>query len=707
MNWNDTIWDFSKVQTGGLPKLKNLDPNEVTSTVDKYTISTAEEFEKLLNEHIDGVFSIEADIDLSKLNLNNKNSIIVGEFMGKIEGNNHTLTGNTLPLFETLKYARISDLKIEKTTIYSQEKYIGALSKKASYAEIENVHVKNAKISGTDKGGILIGYITDNSIIKESSASGNINMTGSSIGGLVGEVANSSKIENSYSIGTVKANAKVGGLVGLLSNSSITKCFTSVSANGESETAGFIGKSTDNAIVENNISLGNQYNQYKFDGATINKDLSNYKGNYEYNENSGISTLDRNDVNLDGKINVAMKNDITNIEFYKNTLGWNTEIWNLDNIQNGKLPKLNNLDPNGGISIIVKDSINSEDEFIEKLSTRPDGEYTISKDLDFSNKKYKVGSTLIPGIFFGKIEGNGHTIKNLSNATIFEQFNGEVQNLNMDNFQHGVVWNKPPYEQYIDTFNSDKTQNNVSAFTKKSCEAKFYNMKFNRIMVIGNNNIAVVTTNDKNSTFERINVTKALVFTDRNANQGNNASTFISEKTGGSIKNCYVQGEMHIYYGSNNGAIIGLSHGEMTIENVVSNVIGRAMIPETAKLGGLFIGKIDGKTIINNSVSIGKTLNNTLINKFATITNEANIEFITNCYENGDENGISNSNNKNIKEVTKNELLDKEFYKNILKFDESVWNLENIQEKVYSESPYPHSSDPTRFPVIIDFKGLR
>ncbi len=733
LKWNDTIWDFSKIKTSGLPKLKNLDPNEVTSTIDKYTITTAKEFETLLNEHPDAMFSIEADIDLSKINVSNKKAIINGEFMGRIEGNNHILKGNTLPLFETLKYAQISNLKLEQSKISSIQKYTGALSKNANYTEInnlvaknievvsnnneiggligmisnskiENVHIKNARISGKDRGGILIGYVTDNSIIRESSSSGNINMTGNSIGGLVGEVANSSKIENSYSVGTAKGNTKVGGLVGSLINSTITKCFTSVSTNGESQTAGFIGKATNNAIVENNISLGNQYNQYKFDGATTNEDLNYYKGNYEYKENLGISTLDRENINANGKISIITKSDIMNIDFYKNNLGWDEKIWNFNNIQNTKLPKLKNSDPNEEMSIIVKENINSEDEFIEKLSTRPDGDYIINKDLDFSSKKYKVGSTLIPGIFFGKIEGNGHTIKNLTNATVFEKFSGEVANLNMDNFQHGVVWNKPPYEQYISTYDSDKTQNNVAAFTKKSCDAKFYNMKFNKIIVIGNNNVAVVTTNDERSTFEKINVTNALVLTERDPNQGKNASIFISEKTGGNIKNCYVQGEMHIY-GTNNGAVIGVSHGEVIIENVVSNVIGRSL-SETAKTGGLFIGKIEGKTVINNSVSIGKSLLNP-INKFATISNEANIEFITNCYENADENGISNSNSKNIKEITKNELLNKEFYINVLKFDENIWNLDNIQERIYSESPYPHNSDPTKFPTIIDLGGIK
>ena len=703
------------------------------NSFEKIHIKTAKEFKQKLMENPFGNYVLDNDINLSSLT--GKNSIIDGYFMGKLDGQGHKLIGNKIPIFENLRFAYILNLNIENSKIESNSENIGSLAKKADYSEIksvlgknititstnkqvgglfgnmtnsylENAHISESTVSGDSRVGVFAGYINKTQI-HESTANGNATSKGNAIGVLVGEIQNKSSIQNCYVIGTAKGNQDIGGFAGYVNQSSIINCFSNATAKGNAGIASFVGQTLNDSIIKNNITLVNQLTGYKFDGRTAKNKFTNFINNYEYKENIGTSTLTRKDIDFTGKISVAKESDVKNSGFYIETLNWSDMIWNFSKVENSGLPKLRNLDPNEGISIIVKESINSEDEFIEKLSIRPDGEYIINKDLDFSNKKYKVGSTLISGTFTGKIDGNGHTIKNLTNATVFEQFNGEVSNLNMDNFQHGVVWNKPPYEQYIDTFNSDKTQNNVAAFTKKSCNAKFNNMRFNRMIVIGNNNIAVVTSNDKNSTFEKINVTKALVLTDRNMNQGNNASTFISEKTGGSIKNRYVQGEMHIYYGNNNGAIIGLSHEGVTIENVVSNVIGRAMFSEISKLSGLFIGKIDGKTIINNSVSIGKSLNNNLINKFATIPNEANMEFILNCYENGDENGISNSNDKNVKSITKKELLSKEFYTNVLKFDESVWNLDNIQEKVYSESPYPHTSDPTRFPVIIDFGGVR
>lgn len=695
-------------------------------------IKTAKEFKQKLTENPFGNYVLDNDIDLSTLT--GEKAIIDGYFMGKLDGQGHKLKNNTIPIFEILRFAHVSNLNIENSEIEANSENIGSLAKKAEYSEIksvlgkninitstnkqtgglfgsmtnsyaENVHITKSTVSGDSRVGVFAGYINQTQI-QESTANGKAVSKGSATGVLAGEVQNKSSIKNSYAIGEAKGSRDIGGLAGYVNESAIINCFSNAMASGNEGIASLVGQTLNDSKIKNNITLVNQLTGYKFDGRTAKNKFTNFSNNYENEGNIGTSTLTRTDIDFTGKISVAKESDVERVSFYTETLNWSDTIWDFSGVKNGELPKLKNSDPNEGMTIVLKETINSEDEFIEKLSARPDGEYTINKDLDFSNKKYEVGSVLIPGVFFGKIEGNGHTIKNLTNATIFEQFNGEVSNLNIDNFQHGVVWNKPPYEQYISTFDSDKTKNNVAAFAKKSSNAKFYNMKFNRIIVIGNNNIAVVTSNDENSTFEKINVKRALVLTARNINQGKNASTFISEKTGGSIKNCYVQGEMHSA-GNDSGAIIGLSHGGITIENVVSNIIGRAYNADTAKTTGLFIGKINGKTIISNSISMGRSLNDILLNKFAMITDTSNVEFITNCYENTDGQGISNSNGTNIKEITKNELLSKEFYTNTLHLDESIWNLDNIQERIYSESSYPHSSDPTKFPTIIDFGGIK
>ena len=166
-------------------------------------------------------------------------------------------------------------------------------------------------------------------------------------------------------------------------------------------------------------------------------------------------------------------------------------------------------------------------------------------DLDFVNKSYNVGTVLISGVFDGVIKGNGHTIKNLKNATIFEQFNGEVYDLNVDKFDYGsVYWEDPKFAQYVLLKECNRSQSNIAVFAKKSFNAIYSNMKFSRITIFGHDNVAVVVSVDNNSTFEKIDIRQAYVNAGKNNNGGNKISTFISEKTGGSIKNCYVHGEI-------------------------------------------------------------------------------------------------------------------------------------------------------------------
>ena len=48
----------------------------------------------------------------------------------------------------------------------------------------------------------------------------------------------------------------------------IRNSYSATSANGIHGVAGFIGQSTENSTIANNIALGNQIRQYKFDGRT-------------------------------------------------------------------------------------------------------------------------------------------------------------------------------------------------------------------------------------------------------------------------------------------------------------------------------------------------------------------------------------------------------------------------------------------------------
>ena len=700
LGWSNDVWDFSKVSAGGLPKLKNSDLNDNLSTEEIHYIESAEEFVTKITENPYGKFVLNNDIDLSS-----NSSIINAEFRGILDGNNHKITGNTVSIFNNLNKAIISNLVIENSMITNTVDNVGALAKVMYNSTIKNVHVTGATIKCANKVGAIAGY-AENSKIKESSSNSSIVATGNNAGGLIGQIARSTVIENSYSSGQVKGNENVGGLVGNVTSSTIKYSYSSSSVSGLNGVSGFVGQSTGNSTIANNIAVGNQMKQYKFDGRTEKEQFINFSNNYEYEENRGNSTLSRADIDFTGKIAVANKAQITSEDFYRNTLGWNEEIWDLSNVTREFSPKLRNLDPNESKAIGVhRVEISSVEQFIDELSKNPTGEFTITADLDFTDKTYNVGSVVIPGTFEGVIKGNGHTIKNLKNATIFEQFNGEVDGLNVDKFDYGAAYYDGVFAQFVMPGRSDKTQSNIAVFAKNSLNATYTNMKFSRITMFGKDNVAVVASIDNNSTFENIDVSKVYLNVGDNQLQGNKASVFVSEKTGGLIRNCYVHGEVFTE-GKDGGAVLGVSHGNVTIENVISNVYFVVRSKGNIPYNGLFAGKIDATTRIRNSASIGTTTSgSSQMSKF--VGTVENINSIENCYENASSLGTSSVNGSNIFEVNKDELKNKDFYVNRLGFNEDIWALDGIVERHYTESVHAHGSGiETDFPLMIFF-GLK
>lgn len=700
LGWDEEIWDFSKVSTGGIPKLKNSDQNDNSSAAATYHIKSADEFIEKITADPYGRFILDNNIDFSS-----EDSIIDVEFRGRLEGNNNKITGNRVPIFEVINTARINGLIIEGSKISISGDYVGVLASSAINSEIENVHVTEATITKADnKVGGIVGS-AENSTLKVSSSNAVIMANGNDVGGLVGEIKASTTIENCYSIGRAQGNENVGGLVGNVASSTIRNSYSATSANGIDGVAGFIGQSTENSTIANNIALGNQSRQYKFDGKTEYDKFVNYSNNYEYKENRGNSILSRTGINFAGIINEATTQQITSKEFYTTTLGWDEQIWDLSNVSNEFTPKLQGLDPNANKAVGVhKADIYSVDDFITQLSQYPDGEFTIMDDLDFVNKSYNVGTVLISGVFDSVINGNGHTIKNLKNATIFEQFNGEVDNLNVDKFDYGAVYYTGVNAQYVASGQSDRSQSNIAVFAKKSLNAAYSNMKFSKITIFGHDNVAVVVSVDNNSTFENINVSHASVNAGKDNNQGNNVSTFISEKTGGLIKNCYVHGEI-FNKGKNSGGIVGIAHGNVTIENVISNIYlsNSSITTSTNETSGLFAGELSAETVIKNSAAIGLTKVKE-VKKFAgTIKDISKIE---NCYESSSSSGTSNANGSNIKSIDKGQFKSKDFYVNTLGFDETIWELDNIVERYYTESVNPHGQVDSAFPKMLFF-GLK
>ena len=320
-------------------------------------------------------------------------------------------------------------------------------------------------------------------------------------------------------------------------------------------------------------------------------------------------------------------------------------------------------------------------EDINKLKQDPGGIFVIEADLDFTGYTTTTNA-VITETFTGKIEGNGHTISNLTNLSLFGNFRGTVENLNIRNFTNTSAGRG----------NGDF----VTAFAQETFTATFKNMKFENITLSGRNNVAVVTGMDgrdnANSVFENISVKNANV-----TGTGVYVSTFAGRKYGGKMKDIYVQGTLNVT-GTENGGLVGSMQQGGTIENIITDVAITKTSNNYANIANSIfnaslIGNIYNTPNIKNSVAFGNmtgytdTNGNEVVPYKSVGVLEAQVKAcLNNCYEVTEEIGSSrvNANTAGHLDTISRQNLNKEFYKN-LGFDETIWNLDNINEKGYPE----------------------
>lgn len=323
--------------------------------------------------------------------------------------------------------------------------------------------------------------------------------------------------------------------------------------------------------------------------------------------------------------------------------------------------------------------ISNKAEFVEKLTAEPGGLFELTGDIDFTGHTATT-SAVVTGIFTGKIQGNGHTISNLTNLSLFENFRGTVENVNISNFTNTSVGRG----------NGDF----VTAFAQETYTATFKNMKFNNITLSGRNNVAVVTGMDgrenANSVFENISVKNANV-----TGTGVYVSTFAGRKYGGLIKNVYVQGTLDVKQ-TENGGLVGAMQQGGTIENVITDVdVTKTSNTFSNQANSIFnasmVGNIYNTPKINNCIAFGNmtgftdTAGNKKVPYKFTGANENQIKAcLTNCYEVTEEVGTSSvtANTAGKLNTVSTNSLNSDFYKR-LGFDETIWDFSNIRTQKF------------------------
>ncbi|HCO29877.1 MAG TPA: hypothetical protein DIT54_10970, partial [Lachnospiraceae bacterium] len=300
-------------------------------------VKDATEFFKEVAANLGGTYTLTEDLDAS--NISADQAAILGTFTGKINGNGHKILNLKTPLFQKVNGATIENLVIENATITSSVKGILANSIE-NKSTINNTFIVNSSLkNNTNQMGAFAGVL-NNSTIKNSAAI-NISIKGNNtIGGMIGQTNSGSVIENSYVTGTIEGTiyhdlgARIGGITGWHSGASIDHCFTNVTIKAPSKTGngGLIGGPNGaNPKITYSFSIANGSTN-KIAGFNV---LANAKEVYEYKDANGTTNI-----NANNQDKVKEVSDIYTKSFYTDVLKLDESVWNLDLVDNGKLPSL-------------------------------------------------------------------------------------------------------------------------------------------------------------------------------------------------------------------------------------------------------------------------------------------------------------------------------------------------------------------------------
>jgi len=243
-------------------------------------ISTVEEFMAMSST---GNYRLTADLDFSGKPYSPK------AFSGKLDGNGHTIKGLTTSLFTSLNGATVKNLSISSNINNTSNSNCGVLANTATGSTtVENVSVSGKITSNVEEASIggLIGYssgavvldgitstvsITDSSkcaydlggilgygsgvSISNSKYNGTIihSDTNADIGGIAGEITNSSKIENCSASGSIDEGLYCGGIVGYSFSSVINTCKSTMEIKDGDYSGGIAGAAYGATTINNSF----------------------------------------------------------------------------------------------------------------------------------------------------------------------------------------------------------------------------------------------------------------------------------------------------------------------------------------------------------------------------------------------------------------------------------------------------------------------
>lgn len=218
------------------------------------------------------------------------------DFDGNLDGNNKTIknvTTNGSGIFNNINInnyqsqTTIENLNFENLNIYSKTgNYLGGLSTSATNVIIKNIRLKSGTVNNA---GTLMNDIA-------------------STGGFIGNVDNTTIIEDCYTNLDVTAPKNVGGFIGINMNAKIKNSFSNGKVTGKQNTGSFIGLQ---AITDNTYNTPNNvyYNKNKTKNLpTVGGYVKSFHNINALNENS----LDKGIRSIETKEEITInKNSLT------------------------------------------------------------------------------------------------------------------------------------------------------------------------------------------------------------------------------------------------------------------------------------------------------------------------------------------------------------------------------------------------------------
>ncbi len=662
MTLNEETWNLSLVPMKGYPELKGMEKREVIS------VKTAEDFMKM-KDFPTQEYRLKADIDLSGTE---QTGSVIPEFSGVLDGENHKITGLKAPLFGQLS-GTVSNVALDGSTIDESAAVGNTISGNTTDESTTNG-------STTDESaavGIFANTMTNATVEKVMIANGSISSTAGKAAGFAGTVTDST-VKNIFIQGRVNAVSTASGFAETSHHSVMENIYANAAVNG-TDGAGFLVNSTGENSYKNICSIGNvAENMYKLAKTDI-----TFTNAYELSAADGISSAaEANGVKTIGK-------EVWTKAFYTETLKLDISVWDVENAETNGYPLLKEFNVN--LSPMTVEIQKPQD--IRKLNKLPEGRFTITADLDFTEygaaeiteniaensiennadinaadsvensaenhaeETAQAGTCLVTETFTGSINGGGHKVSGMKSA-MFKQLSGKVENLEFRNI----------------LVDNETAGANVLAETTHNANVK--NVHFNGITLRGAGYTGMIGK-DTGSTFSQISVQNADVTT-----RADYAGVFAANAAGTQIFDVLITDTEVATSNAYVGGFIGNAE-RITAQKVFADAELNIPYTVSPQNTAAFIGQASEDSKIQYSTAAGGVYPedpSSTRYKLTHMDNSSNLNELkafTNCFINTDTPGYDSIAN-DPKGVTHEALCGTEFYTNEMRLSQDVWDLSDV-----------------------------